>query len=58
MGYLEYLLLGIIFGFLMEHWGKYIDLEFNLWERLAMWVFWLVLLIAVMCYFLRGFFRK
>jgi predicted permease len=57
MGILEYILLGIIFGFLMEHLGKYLDMKFNFWERIALWVFWPILLLMVIYSFLREFFR-
>jgi len=57
MGYLEYILLGVCFGFLMEYFGKYLDMTFNFWERLAMWLFWPFWLFAVIYVFLRELFK-
>jgi len=57
MGIFEYILIGITFGFLLEHLGKYIDLTFNFWERLGVWVFWPIALLVFMYHFLRELFR-
>lgn len=57
MGIFEYILIGITFGFLLEHFGKYIDLTFNFWERLGVWVFWPIALLVFMYHFLRELFR-
>jgi len=57
MGYLEYILLGICFGFTMEYWGKEMDMTFNFWERLAMWLFWPFWLFAFIYVFLKELFK-
>jgi hypothetical protein len=58
MGILEYILLGVCFGFLFEHFGKHIDLSFTFWERIALWIFWPVLLLVVIYSFLKELFKK
>lgn len=55
MGILEYILIGMIFGFLMEHFGKYIGLAFNFWERIALWVFWPIAVLWFMYNLIKGF---
>jgi len=58
MGILEYILLGVCFGFLMEHFGKLMDLSFNFWERLVLWVFWPIIGIFVVYHFIKELFSK
>jgi hypothetical protein len=58
MGILEYILLGVTFGFLFEHFGKRLDLSFNFWERVALWVFWPVVLLITLYYFFKELFTK
>ena len=56
MGILEYMLIGIIFGFLMEYFGKYMDLSFTFWERIGLWVGWPIFLLMVIYHFIKGLF--
>ena len=58
MGVLEYLLLGVCFGFLMEHFGKYMDLSFNFWERIALWTLWPLMILVVMYHFIKELFKR
>jgi len=58
MGVLEYMLLGVCFGFLMEYFGKLMDLSFNFWERIALWVFWPVMLVVIVYHFFKELFSK
>jgi predicted permease len=58
MGILEYILIGVTLGFLLEHFGKWMEVEFSFWERIGLWVFWPIALIVFMYHFLREIFRK
>jgi len=58
MGYLEYILLGVCFGFLMEHFGKHLDINFSFWERIALWVCWPIVLLVVGYHFFKELFSK
>lgn len=58
MGILEYMLIGVCFGFLMEFFGKFIDLSFNFWERVALWVFWPFMVLLVIYHFIKELFTK
>jgi len=58
MGVLEYILLGVCFGFLMEHFGKLMDLSFNFWERIALWVLWPIIGLLVIYHFFKELFSK
>lgn len=57
MGILEYILIGVIFGFILEHLGKFMDLSFTFWERIGLWVFWPIALLLVMYHFFKGLFE-
>ena len=57
MGIFEYILIGIIFGFLFEYFGERLDLSFNFWERIAIWIFWPIVLLITLYYFIKELFK-
>jgi len=57
MGILEYILIGLILGFLLEHFGKWIEVKLNFWERILLWVFWPIALIIFMYHFIKELFK-
>lgn len=58
MGLVEYLLIGVVFGFGFEYFGAHIDIRFSFWERVAMWVFWPIVLLITGYHFFKELFNN
>ena len=52
--FIEYLLVGLIASFALEHLIRWTDNTVNGWERYSMIVLWPIMLIVFIIYFIKG----
>ncbi len=54
MGVLEYLLIGLVIGFLIESISEATGVYYTFWERIALWLFWPIMVLVFIFYFIKG----